>query len=231
MRKPTCPRCGAPRDEHEPQPLARCGYCGALLSSPAVTERPLQARPRLDPAAARGRAARGRQAVAEPARAGEPTLVFYPFVVQPSTRRPLRPLAPLPPALAADWRASGADLVFDDPGERNDAASDDLARTASRVPISEDPPGEADVVFHPFYRVPIEVEGRADAVWVDAVSGQLLTGRRNATATTEAAPGIDRWVGPALAAGLASGLLLPFPLSLVPAGGAAAFAWHRAARP
>ena len=227
MRTPTCPRCGAPRDEDEPQALARCGYCGALLGAPAASGRPLQARPRLDERSARQRAARSLTTRNASAQIGEPRLVFYPFVLERSTRRPLRALAPLPPVLASGWRASGADLVYDDPGEMDDP----LCRGASRVPASEDPPPGTELVFYPVFRVPVEVDGTADAVWVDAVDGQVTAPRQHGPETPADKAALTRWIGPALAIGAVSGLLLPFPVSLVPVGGAAAWAWRRAGRP
>ena len=227
MRTPTCPRCGAPRDQDEPQAFARCGYCGALLDAPAASDRPLQARPRLDAVAARQRASRSLGTRSGSAQIGEPRLIFYPFALESSTRRPLRALAPLPPALESGWRASGADLVYDDAGEADDA----LCRSASRVPVSEDPPQGTEVVFYPLFRVPVEVDGETDAVWVDAVDGQLTALRQQGPEKLADPSALTRWIAPALAVGVASGLLLPFPVSLVPVGGAAAWAWHRAGRP
>jgi hypothetical protein len=227
VRTPTCPRCGAPRDEDEPQALARCAYCGALLGAPAASSRPLQARPRLDGVAARQSASRSLTTRNASAEIGEPRLIFYPFALERSTRRPLRALAPLPPALESGWRASGADLVYDDPGEADDA----LCLGASRVPVAEDPAPGTEIVFYPIFRVPVEVDGAADAVWVDAVDGQATAPWRSGSDEPADRSALTRWIAPALAVGVASGLLLPFPVSLVPIGGAAAWAWQRAGRP
>jgi hypothetical protein len=227
VRTPTCPRCGAPRNEDEPHALARCGYCGALLGAPAASDRPLQARPRLDAGSARQRASRSLATRSASAEIGEPRLIFYPFALERSTRRPLRALAPLPPALESGWRASGADLVYDDPSE----ADDPLCLSASRVPVADDPAPGTEIVFYPIFRVPLEVDGAADAVWVDAVDGQVTAPRQHGPETPADPGALTRWLAPALAIGVASGLLLPFPVSLLPIGGAAAWAWQRAGRP
>jgi hypothetical protein len=193
-----------------------------MLASHALTTRPLQARPRLEGAAAAAAARRSLGTEAGELEIDEPGLVFYPFLLERTTRRPLRPLSQLPPAFAKTWEASGSDLVFD----ATDEAVDEISRTASRIPMSKEPPPGSEVVFYPFFRVPVRVGEENDAVWVDAVDGQVMAER--APAPADRKPTLTRWLLPALAVGAASGLLLPFPMSLLPAGGAAVWAWRRA---
>lgn len=226
MPRPTCPRCGAPREEAEPHPLARCEWCGALLASPGGVSRPLQAARRIDPGDARRRARTALDVPPSSVRFSGTMLVYYPFRLVASTRSPLEPLADLPPALAAHWRASGADLVYDD---HDDGAGE--IETA-RVPIASEPPAGQQVVFYPFYRVTVEVGEETDAVWVDAVDGQALYAAADEPDRQRPQqPDLARWIVPSLAAGAASGLVLPFPISLVPAAAAAAWFWRRTKNP
>jgi hypothetical protein len=198
-----------------------------MLASPALVDRPLQARPRMDLGSAVSTARRALGSRPATVEVGEPGLVFYPFLLERTTRRPLRPLAELPPAFNGSWEASGSDLVYDDAGESDDP----LSRSAARIPMIEEPPAWAEVVFYPFFRVPVQIDGEDDAVWIDAVDGQVMTTGPGASAQASAASSLTSWLVPTLAVGAVSGLLLPFPVSLLPAGGAAVWAWRRAGRP
>ncbi len=234
MSQTRCPRCGAPQDDREADPLARCPWCGAVLAGSAdLPPVPLRALPRIAPRIAVDSAravllARGETEV----RLGTPRLVYYPFEVVSSPRRPYRPLAPLPPALAAGWRPSGADLVREP--ERDDEAAP--AETADdgpppldgmRVPVQIPPRPGASTVHYPFWRVPADT-GTGTAVWIDAIDGQAIDDRPDddiAVDTNSDESTLRRWAIGALAAGILACLLAPFPWSLAPLGLAGAWIW------
>ncbi|UCF68083.1 MAG: hypothetical protein JSV80_01940 [Acidobacteriota bacterium] len=241
-----CPSCGAPFDGEQPDPLARCRSCSSLLAVDPQRRRPLEARPRLDVASARravGSALAERGARWRPG-AGE--LVFYPFAQTGQARRPLLPLACLPPAIERGWRASGADFVV----AAHAADETDIEQQAAevvRVPPSLGTPPDRAVAYYPFVHV---VLSRADAgsaapsaahpahhsaAWCDAVDGQVMFPEDLQPPAASSPSGLmpkdalQRWWVCSLAAGLAGGLLLPSPMA--PAGLliAAAALWRLAA--
>ncbi|MDQ7007925.1 MAG: hypothetical protein Q9Q40_11900 [Acidobacteriota bacterium] len=218
-----CPRCGGPREDRQPDPLSRCAYCGALLAALEPARR-LEARPRLDAAAARRRVARTLLRRGERGwRTLEPRPVVYPLLRQADPRHPYQPLAPLPPALTGRWRPSGADLVIDE----NWAAA---GSCASRVPISIEPPAGASVVFYPFFRVPLSRGDEETAAWVDAVDAQVILPGELGQGAGDDHRGLERALTVGLAGGTGAGLLLPLPLSAVAATMLGAWLWWRAER-
>ncbi|RMF73806.1 MAG: hypothetical protein D6738_08005, partial [Acidobacteria bacterium] len=155
----------------------------------------------------------------------------YPFERVASPRRPFRPLAPLPPALAAGWRPSGADLVREAVGAGEDGTADaGLAppEQVSRVPIRDAPRPGATTVHYPFWRVTVETDDRS-ALWVDAIDGQVILPEaelaRPATRDDGHAP-LERRALQMLLAGIVAAILVPFPWSLLPLGVAGAIAWR-----
>ena len=235
MSQTRCPRCGAPQDSRETDPLARCPWCGALLAgSPDLPPVPLRALPRIAPRIAVGAARAALVACGEAEiRLGTPRLVYYPFEVVSSARRPYRPLAPLPPALAEGWRPSGADLVRE-PDEDAEPAPADAPSPPDgpppldgmRVPVQIPPRPGASTVHYPFWRVPADA-GAGTAIWIDAIDGQVIDARPPHAGTGHHGQerSLRRWAGGALAAGLAASLLAPFPWSLAPLGLAGAWVW------
>jgi hypothetical protein len=223
-----CPRCGAPQQDAQPDPLARCEWCGALLASAELPTTPLRALRRVDAETARLRVARALVRAGGGWVPGTPQPVYYPFSLNGSARRPFAPLATLPPLLATGWRGSGADLVRD---AGDDGALEELEEGAARVPASLPPLPGHPLVHYPFYRVPLRGPAGESAGWCDGVDGQVvLPEELSAGAPRPAAAGLR---GPALTAaafGGACGLVLPFPWSLVPLGAAAALAWTRVGR-
>ncbi|HHN74628.1 MAG TPA: hypothetical protein ENK10_05300 [Acidobacteria bacterium] len=223
MATARCPRCGGPRDDRQPDPLTRCEYCGALLASLDPAPR-LEARPRLDAGAARRRVARTLLRRGEKGwRSGIPRTVIYPFVRQPDPRHPYRPLAPLPPALAGQWRPSGADLLIDDAGAPAGPA-------VSRVPISIEPAAGDSVVFYPFFRVPLSRGTEQSAAWVDGVDAQVILPFELGRNGGDDLRRLEQILALGLAGGAGAGLLLPLPFSAVAATVLGAVLWRKVGR-
>lgn len=226
MSPQTCPRCGAPQESVQPDPLARCEFCGALLAAEPGAEVLLDARPRLDPAKARRRVA------AELRRSGaggwgtrEPSLALYPFFQDGGARRPYRPAAQLPPLIKAAWKPSGADLVFEgSDGEKS------LLGEAARIPIAEASEGGESVVFYPFYRVPLVRGEEESAAWCDGVDGQVMLPVQLAQAAGVSGRKLAKLRLPAFAAGAGAGLLFPVPFSFIAAVAVGAAVWWKAPR-
>lgn len=244
MPTPECPRCGAPHDLLHPDPLARCEFCGALLASSDLPPLPLVASIRVDEGAARGRVERELGAdAATGRRVGSLQLVYYPFAVLPSSRKPYRPLAALPPAIADGWRPSGASLIRDiaqDQGERvltpTEAEAVRLASAGvrgTRVPISLPLPTDGGPTIHyPFWRVPIADPRGDSAAWVDGIDGQVIlpvdleapVARPSAGAGD--APALYRLSLWMVGAGAFAGFVLAFPYSLIPIAAIGAAVWR-----
>ena len=238
MSATCCPRCGAPQDGPQTDPLARCPWCGALLAASAgLPALPMVARVRIPANRAidgvrRELAARGEG----PAPLGMPRLVWYPFEIVASSRRPFRPLAPLPPPLASGWRPSGADLVRESidggpgrpPGDAGSGPPGPPSATDGiRIPVRSSPSPGATTVHYPFWRVPVD-SGTGTALWVDAIDGQVIDGRPSAADRELPASDdrLGRWAFGALAAGALAALLVPFPWSLLPLGLAGTGIWR-----
>ena len=222
----TCPRCGASVSSAEADRLERCRSCGALLAGGDVAGRALVARPRLDAAHARALVAR---TLARGGRAwlpGDPQLVFFPFAPTGVPRKPFVPLAHLPPALAQTWRPAGVDLLT----WTGAASAGVLTERAVRVPASLPAPAQQPIVQYPFYRIPLQQQGRDSAAWVDASSEQVILPPD--LVVTAAAPRgrLAHDVLIAMGLGAAAGVLLPFPVSLIPVAGLGLAVWWRARR-
>ena len=226
MSPETCPRCGAPQESAQPDPLARCEFCGALLAAAPGAEVLLDALPRLDSSKARRRVA------AELRRSGaggwgtrEPSLALYPFFQGSSARRPYRPAAQLPPVIEAAWKPPGADLVF----EGSDVEKSPLAK-AARIPIAESSEGGESVVFYPFFRVPLVRKDEESAAWCDGVDGQVMLPVHLARAVGVSEGKLAKLRGPAFMAGAVAGLLFPAPYSFIAAVAVGAALWWKAPR-
>lgn len=237
MATPRCPRCGAPHEFEQPDPIARCAWCGGLLASAHLPPLPLVARPRLDASQAKERVLREASPQGGVRHPGAPRLVYYPFAIEPSSRRPYRPLSALPPALADGWRSAGVDLVREledehaKESERAQGAPPPAPINETRVPISLPLPASGVTTVHyPFWRVPLSGEGEESAAWVDAIDGQVILPADLAEDARHARAGDARdqgrlalWM---LAAGGLAALVLPFPMSLAPIALAGVAVWN-----
>ncbi|RMG46027.1 MAG: hypothetical protein D6718_06265 [Acidobacteria bacterium] len=214
-----CACCGAPFHSRQPDPLARCEFCGALLAVDASgAHAPLEARLRVSERDAWRRllAALGDGA----RRAWQPyesALIWYPFARGDDPRRPLVPLAVLPPLLERAWHASGADLI--EAGPEPEAGG-------RRVAPSRGVPADRPVVYYPFHRLVLLRGEERFAAWCDGIDGELLLPDDLVPRPETRRRSLARWWGPALAAGAAAGLLLPAGPGLLAATAVAAgFAW------
>jgi hypothetical protein len=222
-----CPRCGAPQDHEQPDALARCPWCAALLLSADLPPIPLTATPRLDENDARRRVTQALRRRAAQVATDTPRLVFYPFAVQPSARRPYRPLSALPPSVIDAWRPSGADMVRDATADADGSSGEVGGREATRVPISLPVPDGVPTVHYPFYRVPVRVEGVESAAWCDGVDGQVILGEETDTSVEEAeGAALHHWAVGTVGVALLLALILPFPYALVPIGAAGAYVYR-----
>lgn len=228
MALPRCPQCGAPRDAREPDPLARCASCGALLFDGPATEGTLVARERFDAKKARSLVARALSSGGRDWLPATPELVWFPFVATGDPRHPFRPLAQLPPLFQGSWRPAGADLVEaprggSAPGEGTDPG----VRVAATLPV----PARSLVVHYPIYRVPLEQADAVSAAWCDGVDGRVLLPPELAQpAGTPRDALLGRWVWGAAITGALCGLLLPFPHSALAVAVAGAWLWWVAGR-
>ncbi len=227
MSQIKCPRCGGIDEREQPDPLSRCEFCGALLASRGVGEAPLEARRRLDGAQARARIRRalGRR---EDTRwhIGPAELVYYPFAADGPSRAPFRPLADLPPLLARSWRASGADLVREQPKGAREGG-----RPGARVALREEVAPGTTVVMYPFFHLTLESASEESACWCDAVDGQvMLPEELHPHEVISRSGAMDQVRTLASVMGLACGILLPFPFSLFALLGAGAWFWIRTAQ-
>ena len=227
MKQARCPRCGAGATREQPDPLARCESCGALLASSGLAEAPRLARTRLDPQAARDRVHQVLLQTGHGAwRVGPAELVYYPFAADGPARAPYRPLAELPPLVAGRWKAAGADLVRDIP---DDAGAGDSP--ATRIPVADPPPPGTPVVHYPFYRLPLENDSELTACWCDGVDRQvMLPEELRHTESTEQRQSLGKVQLITTAVGIGCGLVLPFPYSLLTLLGTGAFFWSKAGR-
>lgn len=231
MSHPRCPRCGAPLRQAQPDPMARCSWCGALLASGAWPERAMLARPRLKPKEARSAVARALAQRGHHWLPGAPQLIYYPFALTGLPRAPYQPLAPLPPLLRDGWAPQGVDLLTLD----SDAGARQIeADGAVRVPVSKPTLESQPIVHYPFYRVPLQLQDRDSAAWCDASIGQTIL--PDGLDSPSVIPGEDgagrtlfRWVLGALGAGICVALLLPFHWAVAACAGLAAGLWWKAA--
>jgi hypothetical protein len=228
MPVPRCPQCNATRDGAPPDQLARCNSCGALLAGGAASGT-LVARARFEAHEARVKVAR---ALSERGRAwvpGVPELVLLPFANTGDPRQPFRPLAGLPPLLGAGWRPAGADLAH--ARHAGPAIGEPEADPGPRAAGSRALPSPALVVQYPLYRVPLVQGDFASAAWCDGVDGRVVLPPELAEAQGSADyRNLGRWVALAAAIGLAGGLLLPFPLSVLGVAVGGAVLWWVAGR-
>ena len=218
-----CPQCGTVLDGVEAGRLDRCRSCGTLLAT-SRDGQPLIARPRLDAPRARLLVARSLTRSGRSWLPGDPQLVFFPFCPTNSARRPFVPLAHLPPALAQHWRPVGADLLT----WSGAASAGLLHERAVRVPASLPSPAEQPMMQYPFFRVPLRQEGRDSAAWVDASSEQVILPSDLSAPPETRRTRLAYDAMTAVALGAAAGLLLPFPVSLLPLAGLGAVVWWRA---
>lgn len=128
-------------------------------------------------------------------------MVWYPFARGDDPRRALVPLAALPPLIARDWHASGADLI---------AAGERPAPGGRRVAPSLGTPADRPVIYYPFHRIVMQRDEDRSAAFCDGIDGQLLLPDDLAARPVRSGPRVPRrWCDAALAAGAAAGLLLP----------------------
>ncbi len=226
MSVPRCPQCGAPRGAREPDPLARCASCGALLFDGPATEGTLVARERFDAKGARSRVARALSSAGRAWLPGTPELVWFPFVATGDPGRPFRPLAQLPPLFEGSWRPAGADLVESGRGRPATAEGVD---PGMHVVATQPVPARALVVHFPLYRVPLAQADEVSAAWCDGVDGRVLLPPELARPETTARDvRLGRWVRGAALGGSLCGLLFPFPYSALAVALAAAALWRSA---
>ncbi len=219
-----CPCCGAPPEEAQPDRLARCEYCGSLLSRPGWGSTPLTATCRVDAAGARQRLHRTLETRTKRAwQTRDPQLVRYPFRLVDDPRRPLEALAPLPPMIGARWRPSGSDLV------RTSLSDDEAAQEGERrIPPIEEPAPGSSLVYYPFFRVVAAADDEESAAWIDGIDGQVMLA--DELLSRAARVGKARLLSGGLqAAAIAAvgALVLPFPFSLATLALAVGLQWRR----
>ncbi len=222
MNTARCPRCGAPANREQPDPLARCAFCGALLASHGFGETPMVAHPRFDERQIRDRVRRSLdRSLQQTWRPASLQLVYYPFTTDGPARQPYRPLAPLPPLIAAIWRPSGADLVREAPDGEDYVG-------ATCVPAAEKPAAGQGVVMYPFFRVQLAGVNEESACWFDGIDGQtMLPEELRVQASRSRGKTLGKTTAIAFGIGLGGGLLLPFPFSLLGVAAAGAVLWTR----
>lgn len=225
MSEITCPQCGAGLAGTEPDPLARCPWCGSLLSAGKQSGRPLVAKPRLDERRARSLVARSLARVGHNWLPGTSQLVYYPFAATGQPRQPYRPLTHLPPLLGQGWRPSGADLISADTTEPGPGSSQPLM-----VPARVAEPLSGPIVHYPFFRVPLSQAGQESAAWCDAVTGQVMLPTELALPQSAGQHRLGTWAAGAMAIGLVSALVLPFPFAAGLAAAGCALIWWAAGR-
>ncbi|MBP7149030.1 MAG: hypothetical protein KBD01_15990 [Acidobacteria bacterium] len=234
MPETRCSRCGAPVRDNEPDVLARCAWCGALLGAGNWSGRTLFARPRLDERAARQAVARELDQVGRPWLPGPATVMYFPFSVTGEARRPYRPLAQLPPTLARGWKPSGADLVASPPSggggaaeQGGDGVPEQVARVAATIPE----PREGPVILYPFFRVTLSQAGEESAAWCDGVDGRvMLPGDLQELHPVADRSRLGAWPALAMAGGLGAGLVFPFPVAVAITAAGGALLWWRSSR-
>lgn len=208
MSEISCPQCGAGLAGAEPDPLARCPWCGSLVQSGRMSGRPLVAKARLDDQRARSLVARSLARLGHHWVPGRSQMVFYPFASTGQPRRPYHPLTQLPPLLCQSWRPAGADLV---PAEGPDLGSRGAQPLMVPAKVSDSLPGP--IVHYPFFRVPLTQAGNESAAWCDGVTGQVMLPAELAVSKSLGSHRLGFLATGAMAAGLGSALLLPFPLA------------------